>query len=76
MQYYNMKILLKEIRLKKGMTQLQLSVISGVSQNSISDIEEGRHFPSVLKMCKLAKALNVTIQELIDCEKLNDDGGI
>ncbi|MBU1093580.1 MAG: helix-turn-helix domain-containing protein [Firmicutes bacterium] len=50
---------LKEIRKEMGLTQIQLSLISGVSQNQISRFEKGQSIndENIVLLCK---ALNVT----------------
>ena len=68
-----MKILLKEIRHKKHLTLLQLSLRSGVSVSEISHIETGIRNPKIGVMCNLAKALNVQISDIVDCQKENDN---
>lgn len=57
--------LLAEIRNKRGMTQTELADACGISQKSISAIEVGRRRPSLEVLIRLAKALNVTVDELI-----------
>lgn len=61
-------IALKKIRIKKNMTQKELSIISNVSLRMIELYEEGRNDikkAEVGTIYKLAKALDVTIEELI-----------
>jgi transcriptional regulator with XRE-family HTH domain len=58
---------LKEIRTAKKMTQIELAEASGIKQATISDIETGDiKNPGIETIRKLAKALNVKIQKLID----------
>ena len=57
-------ILLGQKRKKKGMTLTRLAEKSGVSKTHINDIENNVKSPSLLVMVKLAKALNVDINEL------------
>lgn len=58
------KILVKEVRNKKGITLRQLSDLSGVSKSQISFIENGESNPTLLVMLMLAKALQVDLKEL------------
>ncbi|WP_338010884.1 helix-turn-helix domain-containing protein [Paenibacillus shenyangensis] len=52
-------------RREKGWTQQKLSQVSGVSQPTISQIENGkRHYPSHDSIRRLAKALGVEVEEL------------
>ncbi len=58
---------LKEIRTKKNMTQVELSEASGVAQTTISEIERGAIVdPGIETVKKLAKALNIKIEKLIE----------
>lgn len=60
-----------KVRIAKGMTQLQLSLISGVPQQTISAIESGeRKNPGILTMLKIAKALECTVDDLWECDSL------
>lgn len=57
---------LKHHRLKLGMSQMELSKDSGVSQAQISHIENGeKKNPGVITMMKLADALDISVEELI-----------
>lgn len=55
----------KIARIRKDLTQEMLAEIMNVSQNYIASIEGGRADMSLIKICELAKILNVNIQELI-----------
>ena len=59
-----LKIYLKDIRKKKGMTTEQLADKSGVSKSQINYIEREVVYPTIFVMCKLAQALNVSVCEL------------
>ena len=50
---------LQELRKEKGLTQIQLALISGVSQNQISRFEKGQSI-SDENIIKLCKALNTS----------------
>ena len=56
---------LKQKRKKARLTQAELAEISGVSQQAISFIENGRNTPSEGTMRLLAKALGCTVAELM-----------
>ncbi len=56
---------LRVFRDHRELTQAQLSELSGVSRVQIADIESGRRSGSVATMGKLAKALNLTIDDLV-----------
>lgn len=57
-------IAVKEIRIKKGLTQTALSELCGLSQTSLSYIEKGTKNPSYTSLKKIAKALGVPEQLL------------
>ena len=56
---------LREIRKSKGMTQEALATASGVNRVSIAKYETGRALPSVKTAGKLAKALGVSVGDIV-----------
>ena len=56
---------LKKQRKERGMSQEKLSSLSGISQQSISFIENGTNSPTLFTAEKLADALNVSMIELL-----------
>lgn len=60
---------IKEIRTEKGLTQKELSKLSGVSESYIGDLERNEKIPSIVTICKLAKALEIDIKELFIYEE-------
>ena len=60
---------LKEIRLRVGLTQVQLAEIVGVSQANVSAWELGQSDPSTDTVRKIAAALHCTTDELLGVEK-------
>lgn len=63
---------IKEWRKKRGMTQRELAVIAGVSQNAVSQWETGRSDPSVALYPLVADALRTTVEELSMGKPLTD----
>lgn len=61
-----MKLYLKLIREMKHVTQQQLSDMSGVSRSQIIRIESGQYMPRFDTAYKLAQALNVPMDSLVD----------
>ena len=57
---------IQECRQKAGLTQEQLSEKSGISQKHISRIEQGYHDTHFTMIYKIAKALEVTVEELLE----------
>lgn len=57
--------MLREVRLKKNLSQGDIARILGVHRSYISGLERGRRNPSLLTVQKIAKALGVNAKELI-----------
>ncbi len=60
---------IREARKRKGITQAELSKRTEVHRNTIINYETGRRDPRVKDLKKIAKALNVSLAELIGQEK-------
>ena len=58
------EILLKQIRLEKGMTLETLSQLSGISKGHLSKIERQEREPKISTLILLAKALKVDVNNL------------
>ncbi len=57
---------LRYIRTKKGLTQKSLALLTGLSQPYINELEKGRKLnPSYEVLVKLARALDVSINDLV-----------
>ncbi len=56
---------LKKIRTKKSISQGDIAKELGVSRGFISTIENGKTNPTLSTITKLAKALNVSTNELL-----------
>ena len=54
---------LRRIRKLKGLTQVELAALSGVSQYTITEIETGRREPRPSTLHKLAEALGVEVAD-------------
>lgn len=52
-----------EVRRARGLTQEQLAEMAGITPLSISFIEQGRRWPRISTLQKLAKCLKVPIAE-------------
>lgn len=63
---------LKEQRGKLGINQAKLGQLVGVSRQTISSIERGEYNPSITLVLKLAKVLDVTVEEIF-CYKEEAD---
>ncbi len=60
----HIEILLKEKRKQKNLTLMQLAERTGISKTHINDIENNLKEPSLSIMIRIAKALDVKIEEL------------
>lgn len=56
---------LKRLRAERGLTQEVLAKRSGMSHGYLARLEIGMHDPSLNTLAKLAKALKVTVGELV-----------
>jgi len=54
---------IKSIRIKYGISQMELSLKSNLSQSFIANLEKGKKQPSVLTLIRIAEALKVSPQE-------------
>lgn len=72
----DIKILLgkriKELRLKKGLSQEQLAELVDIAERNISKIECGTNFLRADKIPKLSRALDVQPHELFKFEHLKE----
>lgn len=59
---------LREIRKQRGMTQCALASAAKVAQGVISDLENGRCYPSFKLLLRLAKVLECSLDELVVME--------
>lgn len=60
---------LTEIRKKRGLTQAELAEVSNVSYRTIQEYEQKRsdlNKASVITVYQIAKALNCTVEDLIE----------
>lgn len=57
---------IKNLRLERNWSQAELAKKAGLSQSYIHDLETGTKTPTIRTLEKLAKALQVPIDELID----------
>jgi transcriptional regulator with XRE-family HTH domain len=56
---------IRELRLKKGMTQVELAIQCKFEKASMSRIESGKTNATVLTLRKISKALDVEIIEFL-----------
>ena len=66
-----MKNSLKEKRIHRELTQVQLAEMVSVSRQSIISIETSRYIPSILLSLKIANVLGLKVEELFELEELD-----
>ena len=60
---------LKEYRAKINVNQTEMGKLVGVSRQTISQIERGDYSPSVTLALKIAKVLNVSVEDIFSYEE-------
>lgn len=65
----NLKTRIKELRAKYDLTQADLAEKVGVSRQTILYLEKGKYIPSLTLALKLAKILDVKVEELFELEE-------
>ena len=66
---------LKNIRLKKNLTQEQVAEIAGINSKYLGEVERGEKNPTALIIGRLSEALKVPICEILstnNCPHIND----
>ncbi len=57
---------LKEIRLKKGYSQLKVAMDLSISREALSYYENGKRSPDITMLCTLSEYFDVSIDYLIN----------
>lgn len=60
---------IKHERLSKGLTQLQLSQITGIPNSTISNVECGHRIARIEQIIEIAKALGVNVSDLVELKE-------
>lgn len=63
-----MKILTWQARRNKNLTLIKLAAVTGLSKSTLNNIENGKVSPTLDELEVIAKALNVKITDLFDCD--------
>jgi transcriptional regulator with XRE-family HTH domain len=61
---------IRRIRKKQGLSQEELAYRASVDRAYVSGIERGGHNVAVINLCKLAKALDVTVAAIFTQAKI------
>ena len=56
---------IRELRKSKGITQIRLSIELGVTQETISAYENGRHYPTVENLIKMSEIFGVSCDYIL-----------
>jgi len=67
---------LKDLRLRRGMTQIELANELGVNQSAISDYEKGVVRVHAALVAALAKILRVSADQILGLEPLKENGHV
>ena len=62
-----------ELRIEKALTQKELAEKMGISDKTISKWECGRGLPEISLMMSLCNQLDVSVNELLSGERLNEN---
>ncbi|WP_115641045.1 helix-turn-helix domain-containing protein [Clostridium putrefaciens] len=63
------KLKIKEYRVKSGLTQKELAIKIGISQNYLSQLENNRYDIKLSMLFKIAKELNISPEQLFEHKK-------
>lgn len=66
---------LKDLRNKQHLTQNEIAISLGVSQNTISQWETGERLPRADKLPLLAKILDCTVDDLLATQSHTTEAG-
>ena len=55
----------RDLRKLKGLSQEQLSFASELHRNYICDVERGKRNPTLKILCKISKALGISLETLM-----------
>lgn len=56
---------LRKARKEKGLTQLELSLQAGISQNMVACIEAGKRNPTFQTLIRMCRALDVQLSDIL-----------
>lgn len=60
---------LKELRAERGLTQAELAALVGVTRKTVNTVENGVFVPSTILALRLARALEVKVEDLFRLEE-------
>ena len=63
------EVLTWQARTEKGLTLMQLSVMTGISKTTLNTIENGQTSPTLRQLDAIAAALDVNITDLFNSDR-------
>ena len=72
MNEVKLKNTIKVQRAIKNLTQEQLAELVNVTRKTINTVENGKFVPSTILALKMARVLNVTVEELFMLEEITN----
>ena len=57
---------LKQVRIKKGLSQHQLAYEANINKNQVGNIERGEVNPTLTTLISISKVLDIEFNELLD----------
>ena len=76
MDYKKTAELIQSARKEKGLTQLQLAELLGVTDRAVSKWERAKSFPDVAMLVPLAETLDISVTELLDGKRRPADSQV
>ena len=58
---------LRDLRVERGISQNHLSQLAGISRTGLRHIESGSVSPSLVNVLRLAKAMDLSLEDLMNC---------
>ena len=69
-------IRIKELRRRKGYSQEKLSELINVDPTTISNIENGKNYPTLINLENITNVLNVSFLDVFDFEHKNESSNL
>lgn len=67
---------IKELRKRKGYSQEKLSELINVDPTTISNIENGKNYPTLVNLENLTNVLNISFLDVFDFEHKNTNNNL
>lgn len=71
MDYYNISYNIRNLRKKKSLTQERLAELANINTTYLGKIERGESSPTIDTLAKIAKALDMSLLDLLYFESEN-----